>query len=310
MAVRRPLYVVGGNLREMSDSQIATIQSQVAYQYSLNPSVTLSVVTSGGSLGTYSDTRQQAGTYLTFTNRFPTEGETAEPNTITVNYSRVDQTIASTTEPTDTSNLAFPAFSNGGNIQAMSATDVYDTFVSPAIDTLTSGAATSAQGGTYTVSTSSSLSGATLVSATPIFSDTRANTGAYSAAGIPETTDQPFTVTNYYLHRLNGVAASNYPTPVFIRASDYSLQLFTKANYDTQIQNFVRHAAASVTGSQIRYSINGTGSNRGTGMVNTVLNGSGNYQTLFVDANDYRAQEFPDGTAVTANTYYLRIDQV
>ena len=30
-------------------------------------------------------------------------------------------------------------------------------------------------------------------------------------------------------------------------------------------------------------------------MVDTRLNGSGNYQTRFVNADDYRAQEFPNG---------------
>jgi hypothetical protein len=44
-------------------------------------------------------------------------------------------------------------------------------------------------------------------------------------------------------------------------------------------------------------------------MANTILNGAGNYQTLFVNADDYRAQEFPNGTAVTANTYFLRINK-
>ena len=44
-------------------------------------------------------------------------------------------------------------------------------------------------------------------------------------------------------------------------------------------------------------------------MTDTKLDGSGNYQTRFVNANDYRAQEFPNGTAVTANTYRLRINR-
>ena len=44
-------------------------------------------------------------------------------------------------------------------------------------------------------------------------------------------------------------------------------------------------------------------------MGDTILNGSGNYQTRYVNTDDYRAQEFPDGTAVTANTYYLRINK-
>ena len=44
-------------------------------------------------------------------------------------------------------------------------------------------------------------------------------------------------------------------------------------------------------------------------MTNTILNGSGNYQTLYVNTNDYRAQEFPDGSAVTADTYFLKINK-
>ena len=38
-----------------------------------------------------------------------------------------------------------------------------------------------------------------------------------------------------------------------------------------------------------------------------ILNGSGSHQTRFVNTDDYRAQEFPDGTPVTAATYFLRI---
>ena len=44
-------------------------------------------------------------------------------------------------------------------------------------------------------------------------------------------------------------------------------------------------------------------------MGDTRLNGTGNYQTRFVNADDYRAQEFPDGTPTTINTYYLRINK-
>ena len=55
------------------------------------------------------------------------------------------------------------------------------------------------------------------------------------------------------------------------------------------------------------YSINGSGNNRGTGMADTRLDGGGNYQQRFVNANDYRAQEFPNGTAQTQNTFFLKI---
>ena len=42
-------------------------------------------------------------------------------------------------------------------------------------------------------------------------------------------------------------------------------------------------------------------------MVDTKLNGGGNYQQRFVNANDYRAQEFPNGTAISISTDFLKI---
>jgi hypothetical protein len=41
-------------------------------------------------------------------------------------------------------------------------------------------------------------------------------------------------------------------------------------------------------------------------MVDTRLNGAGDYQTLQV-SDDYRSQEFPNGSAATISTYNLRI---
>ena len=58
MAVRQPLYLdSGNNLREMTTAMVTEIVNQVVYQYSINPSVSLSVVNSGGTLGTITDTR-------------------------------------------------------------------------------------------------------------------------------------------------------------------------------------------------------------------------------------------------------------
>ena len=61
MAVRTPLYNDSGNIKQMTTAMVNEIVDQVVYQYSLNPGVSLSVVSSGGSLGTISDTRLQAG---------------------------------------------------------------------------------------------------------------------------------------------------------------------------------------------------------------------------------------------------------
>ena len=45
-------------------------------------------------------------------------------------------------------------------------------------------------------------------------------------------------------------------------------------------------------------------------MADTRLNGSGNYQTRFVGVDDYRSQEFPNGSQITAATHRLKINQV
>ena len=99
----------------------------------------------------------------------------------------------------------------------MTLQDVKDTFLHPAIDLLTSGSTGTQQAGTYHISTSSSVTGSTEVSGsnTPIFLDTGANVGAYSSNSIPETLDQPQTLTSYYLHRING-NDNAYTTPMFI----------------------------------------------------------------------------------------------
>jgi len=310
MAVRKPLYEVSGNLREMSTAMVDSIVDQVIYQYSLNPSVALSVVSSGGNLGTITDTRKQAGSYSTSTTAFPSEATTAEPSTVTVSYSKINSSTASVSPTTDTGKT-WPSYYNAsGQIQAMNLQDVKDTFLHPAIDLLTAATTTTQQAGTYHISSSSSVTGSTLVSATPVFSDTRANTGAYTAGGIPETLDQPTTITNFYLHRVNGSAPS-FTLPYYIDGSNHIHQ-FTSATFNSLVQEWIRYtAASSVDGYSISYNLgtSGSGNVRGSGMGDTILNGSGNYQTRFVNTDDYRAQEFPNGTAVTANTYYLRINK-
>ena len=159
------------------------------------------------------------------------------------------------------------------------------------------------------ITTTTSVAGATLVSATPVFTDTRADSSLYSSANIPETLDKtPITVQSYYLHRVNGVDTA-FINPMFI-TSDNNIREFTAATFKSIMKEWINFTAASSTaGYSLSYNINGGGVNRGTGMANTILNGSGNYQTLQVGADDYRAQEFPDGTPVTATTYFLKILQ-
>ena len=102
---------------------------------------------------------------------------------------------------------------------------------------------------------------------------------------------------------------TSYTAPLFVNSGN-NIQIFDTTTFNSLLQEWIRYTAASSTdGYAISYSIgtSGSGNTRGTSIVDTRLNGSGNYQTRFVDANDYRAQEFPDGTPTTINTYNLRI---
>ena len=304
MTARNPLYVDGTDLKEMSASQITEVVNRCVYTYGSNPSALLTVVSSSGSLTGISDTRLQAGAAQTRADRFPTEGETAEPSTVTVAYDKINQANSSVSTPTDTSSKLYPAYYDGsGSIQAMNATDVFDTFINPAIALLIDG---TDRDGTFRIHTATSLTGHTLISSTAVFTDTRANTGAYTAGGIGETLDQPTTVTNYYLMRTNQGSAPSFTAPIQING-DNDLQTYTDGNFDAMLLAEMRHHTVNTTGSRLTYSINGSGSNRGSGMADTKLDGGGNYQQRFVNANDYRAQEFPNGTAQTINTYFLKI---
>ena len=312
MAVRQPLYYNAGNLQEMSTALVDEIVDQIVYQYSLNPSVALSVVGSSGSLASMNDTRLQAGAASTSATAFPSEATTAEPSVVTVTYDKITETRATITPTSDTGKL-WPAYYNAsGNIQAMNLQDVKDTFLHPAIDLLAAGTLTTQQAGTYHINSSTTFSGSAEVSGsnTAVFANTEANTALYTAGGIGETLDQPQTLTSFYLHRITG-SDTSYTLPILIDASN-NLQSFPEATFESLFQEWIRYTAVSSTdGYSLSYNVgtSGSGNTRGTGMADTRLNGSGNYQTLFVNTDDYRAQEFPNGTSTTINTYYLRINK-
>ena len=312
MAVRSPLYYNSGVLQEMSTAMVDTIVDQIVYQYSLNPSVTLSVVSSGGSLDAITDTRLQAGAASTNASAFPSEATTAEPSVVTVTYDKITETRASVTPTADTGKTWPVYYTSSGNVQAMNLTDVKDTFLHPAIDLLTAGTTTAQQAGTYHINTSSNVTGSTEVSAsaTTVYADTRADTSAYTSGGITETQDQPTTINSYYLHRING-SDNTFVEPVFIDSGD-NIKEYLETDFESLMQEWIRYTAVSSSdGYSISYNVgsSGSGNTRGSGMADTRLNGSGNYQQRYVNTDDYRAQEFPDGTPTTIATYYLRINK-
>ena len=303
MAIRTPLKIDSTNLKEMSTANRDNIIARMVQLYLTTPSVNLSVVSSSGSLDAITDTRMQAGASTTDVTNFDSAGETPNVSTVTVTYDKITSANSTVSAAADTNNIRFPVYSDSGNVKAMTLTDMYDSFVSLA----TSGASTLLPASQpYKIHTSTTVpTGYTLVSSTAVFSDTRANVGAYTAAGIGETRDQPTTISNYYLHKKTGSLAAYTNLPLYIDANQ-NLKEYTTAELDVVLKEVIRYASVHLTSNKLRFYIGGTGTTCGTGMANTKLNGSGNYQTRFVNANDYRTQEFPNGSAVTVATHYLK----
>ena len=309
MTARSPLRYNSGNLQEMTSAEIVEWQKAAIFVYAQSPTSVLTVVSGSGSLAAMNDTRKMAGAVSTNASAFVAEGTTAEPGTKNVSYDKVTQTLTTSgVGQTADSGTTFPVYYDGsGNIQAMNLTDFKDTFIEPAIDLLIAGSESNDTGGTYSITTSSTAAtGYTNVSTTAVFVDTRANTGLYSSGGIPETLDQPQTITSYFLHRRNG-ADSDPTRNLLLIDGDNNLQEGATATMKTLIGNWIRYDAANTTGQKITYTMATSGGNtRGTAIVDTRLNGAGNYQTRQV-GDDYRSQEFPNGSAATITTYNLRI---
>ena len=311
MTARTPLWYNSGNLQEMTSAEIVEWQAAAIFVYASSPTVVLTIDTgSTGNLAAINDTRLQAGAASSSTSGFVAEYGTAEPTVVNVAYDRIHRafTTSGVGQTADTA-ITFPVWYNSGTIQAMTLTDFKDTFVEPAIDLLVAGSESNNTGGTYTVTTSATAAtGYTNVSTTPFFIDTRANTALYTAAGIPETLDQPTTITSYFLHRRNGADSTPSRNLLLAEGGTGGLIEGATATMKTLIGDWIRYDTANTSGQKIIYTMATSGGNtRGSGVVDTKLNGSGNYQTLESYGTAYRSQEFPDGDAATVATYALRI---
>ena len=312
MAVRRPVYLNNGNIQQMDDTMFGLLKDRFRYEFQQATTIGINVVSSGGNLGTMTDTRMQAGASTTRADRFSTEAETNEPSQVSISYSKMNMNVSTAPSITsDDGKRYFCYIDDDANVQVMTYQDVLDSIVRPVIDELTNGSNTNQQAGTYFIDTNATASGdETLVSGTPVFIDTRANVSAYTSSGIGETQDQPTTINSYYLKKNTISSPSLSVLPLKIRG-DNDIQEFTLAEVNTIANELMRNETIdSAGGYKIRYNINGTGTNVGSGMIDTrVTGGSGNYQTRYVNTNDYRAQEFPDGTATTISTYFLKIQK-
>lgn len=358
MAVVAPLKIVtGGDLKEMDTAEINYIKDRCRYLYGANPTVTLSVVTTGatnhidveGTNQYMFDDRWKTGTSATSVSSYPSEATTGEPTIISpIIFDYLNETYTSVNQPTDTSNIRFPVYYDAaGNVRSMTQTDMLDTFILPAIDTLTGSVG---QPGTYRVHTSTSLAGYTSVSANAIYTDTRADQGEYDVTDNPgsptgaaatigtsgTTQDISEVVTNYYLLRANNISEpsisldiddinsglGNGELAVCYIDSTSNIKEYTEAELDAILSDYIRYAASGRAGTRIRYSLAydadgpGAGSSTYTGttcgsvITNTrITTVAGDLKRRYVNANDYRSQEFPVGTATAQQYWTLKMDQ-
>lgn len=313
MSVRTPLKLATADLQVMAAADTTALVNRAAYLYSTDPSVTLAMGLGAGTLTAIADTRTQAGTAVTDVTNFHLETETAEPTTVSVSYNNTaESTVAGLVTVADTSSKKFPVYLDvDNNIQAMTLQDMYDSFIHGALDVVMASQPYKAWDWFDTAPT-----GYTNDTVLPIFLDTIADLSLYTAAGLNETVgqvgetlDQPKSVAMWQLWEKTPVVSAYGGRPLYIDASN-NLVEYTEAEFDAILLPLIRYAAVNLANHKIRYFINGTGTTCGQAMTNTKLNGTGDYQTLYVNTDDYRAQEFPNGVPVVVSTYYLKVRKV
>ena len=318
----------------MSSAEVNLIVDEIIRQYGNNPSVTITVDPGNGNLATITDNRLTAGPMATSSSPNPS----ADPADFTsVVY---DNTYSFANDPTELanfinsefganptrnsmsggiySNFSYPVYITGsGDIQSMNNADMYDTFYAPALEKLVLGTTTSeGQAGTYFISTSTSETDATLISATPVAIDTKADITAFGSGSLPEDDDQPETVNSFYLHRIDPVAGVDYVPPLSIKIDENNLQVFPAASFQPMLSDMIRYHALATSGTALRYEYYVSGSSpagfntRGTGITDTYDN---TYSIRYdqnapnPSATAYYAQNVPSGTPSVQSTQFLNI---
>ena len=321
MASVKPLFINSDNdLQEMTDAQILLWQQRAIFHYSLNPSAKLEVVSnSGANMAAITDTRLQTGAAVVSVSADPSSSAGAPSATTDVSFDKIDFQYNTTVGQTnDNDNRAFPIFRNSdGDIQAMSLEDLQDTFLHPAINLMVvadASADDSNVAGTYRIHTASSLTDFTEVSGanTAIFTDTTSTGFAAGSIGTAGTTQtgSSSTVQNFFLMRRNGTDVDTNSIKLAQINSDGNIQEYSDGG-STLLGNWLKFTAGqSGDGYKITYAIGASvsGTQRGSSILNKQL-GSTVTSTTLVDANDYRAQQFPSGSATTTNTYLFKINK-
>lgn len=335
MAVRTPLYMAPPvavepykQLNPFDTTMMSQLHELAGYAFATNPNPRIEINGSNGSAvegQPFTDTWWSSGAYTTRVDRFSTEAETPNTFQVTDNYSRIRVVYDSVSLPTgDTNNTQYPLYlwdsdGSGDNmaLRSMSVTDFIDTFVLPVIDQFGGGGQSMAKGGTYYLTTTATPPNATLVSATPAAVNNQANVAGYSASAIPTVNN---ITTNYYVAKVDYSPTTNglwdegavYDLPLYFDAGTESIRHHSPASWAALLNPFLRfYLGGGSAEHTLRYSVDGVdGITNGSVYVDTGIVSSGSvYNTRFVNANDYRTQEFPSGTAVVISQKAFKIYQ-
>ena len=321
MAVVKPLFINSdNNLQEMTDAQVLLHKQKAIYQYSLDPSALLTVVSnSGANMAAITDTRLKSGVSVVSVSADPSASTSAPSATTDVSFDKINfayDTSSGQTEDSD--NRAFPIYRNSdGDIRAMSLSDMKDTFLHPAIDLMVvadASADDSNVAGTYRIHTASSLTDFTEVSGagTAIFTDTTSTgfaAGSIGTAGSTQTGSSS-SVQSFFLLRRNGTDVDTNSIKLAQINSDGDIQEYSDGGTEL-LGNWLKFTAGqSGDGYKITYAIGASvsGTQRGSSILNKQL-GSTVTSTTLVNADDYRAQQFPSGSATVTNTYLFKINK-
>ena len=330
MTVRSPLFMeaatgetAGKMIYPFNSTGMTELHKLAGHAYALSPNPRIEV---SGSLGdplpgaTFTDTWWSAGASTTDVTNYDTASETPNVFMVTDTYNslRLVYDVDASPFSSDTNNTQFPLYLYSpegpdgddwptAGLRTMTNQDFVETFIIPTLDQFHGGGSSLEQGGTYFMTTSSSPANATVVGIAAL--NQEANPAAYSAASIPETPSQNNTVTTYRIAKVNWSptastlyeSGANYDLPLYYDYGTESIKQHSPTTWAALLNPFLRYYLSGQAGVayKLSYNVDGSdGTTNGTLYQDTRITTAGtSYQQRFVNANDYRTQEFPTGTA-------------
>ncbi len=346
MTAYRPL-VSDNNIRikECTSAEYDNMLGQIAYFYSQNPSVVLSIVGSNGNISPlmYDDYYRGSATVTGTGNQTPANDGAAEYPASTdaqfrdnwASYDKVSQTVTDPGGHTSYYNWRYkPVRVDNSGVTEMTFQDIMDTFIDPVVDRMVDGTYNgSIAAGSYYISTLASVSGSTKLGT--VFVDRYADLSTYASksGGLGGSSLTGVGVRNEYniedtysLYSVDGVdqgpAGAGFRSPLII---DYTsnghnnptgLRHMTDTEFTTLFTDLIRQAIYNRSGYTLRYNLevtgSGSGTTQGTVIEQQVIDPgtfSSARKTQYISLDDYRAAEFPAGTIHTGESWELKLER-